>query len=118
MAGSTHMNTDKAAVKEGNAVHQLRAAMEERTNQAKSSCLMAMEAAQHYNAKFFEFAKANNDAALEYAQQLVDVRSPAEFIQITTRHASAQMGVLTEQANELLTLGQRIVSKSAEPFKK
>jgi hypothetical protein len=92
--------------------------MEERTDLTKNSCLMAMEAAQHYNAELFEFAKANNDAALEYAQQLVDVRSPAEFIQITTKHASAQMGVLTEQAKELLALGLGIVSKSAEPFKK
>jgi uncharacterized membrane protein len=57
------------------------------------------------------------DSAI-HAQQLVDLRSPAEFIQVTIRHASAQMGVLTEQAKELLALGQGIVSKSAEPFKK
>jgi hypothetical protein len=92
--------------------------MEETADRAKNSCLMAMEAAQHYNAKLFEFAKANNDAALNYAQELVDVRSPAEFIQITTRHAGAQIEVLAEQAKELMTLGQRIAFKSEEPFKK
>ena len=85
MVDSAIRKTEKTTAKEGIAFRELRAAMEERTDQTKSSCLMAMEAAQHYNAKLFEFAKANNDAAIEYAQQLVDVRFPAEFIRITTR---------------------------------
>jgi hypothetical protein len=46
MAGSTRMSTDKTAVKEGNAVHQLRAAMEETTGRAKNSCSIALEAVQ------------------------------------------------------------------------
>jgi hypothetical protein len=117
MAGST-LRSNRITAGEGNAVHQLRAAMEDTTDQAKNSCLMAMEAAQHYNAKLFEFAKTNNNAALNYAQQLADVRSPSEFIQLTTRHASAQIEVLAEQTKELVTLGQRIASESAELFKR
>jgi hypothetical protein len=101
MAGSTLRSADRITAGEGNAVHQLRAAMDETTDQAKNSCLMAMEAVQHYNAKLFEFAKTNNNAALNYVQELADVRSPLEFIQITTRHAAAQIEVSVEQAKEL-----------------
>jgi len=52
MAGSTLRSIDRITAGEGNAVHQLRAAMEETTDQAKNSCSMAMEAAQHYEQGF------------------------------------------------------------------
>jgi hypothetical protein len=116
MAGSTLRSIDRITAGEGKAVHQLRAAMEETTDRAQDSCSIVLEAAQHYNAKLFEFAKTNNNAALNYAQQLADVRSPLEFIQITTRHASAQIDVLAKQAKELVTLSERIASESAELF--
>jgi len=118
MAGSTLRSTDRITAGDGNAVHQLRAALEETTDQAENSCSIILEAVQRYNAKLFEFAKTNNNTALNYAQQLAAVRSPLEFIQITTRHASAQIEVLAEQTTELVTLGQRITSESAELFKR
>jgi hypothetical protein len=101
MAGSMLRRTDRITAGEGNAVHQLRAAMEETADQAKSSCSIALEAAQRFNAKLFEFAKTNNDAALNYVQEFAEAGSPADFIQITTRHAAAQIEVLAEQAKEL-----------------
>jgi hypothetical protein len=57
-------------------------------------------------AKLFEFAKTNNDAALNYVQELADERSPLEYIQITTGHAAAQIEVLAEQVKELGALGE------------
>jgi len=118
MAGSTLRSTDRITAGEGAAVHQLRAAMEETADQAKSSCSIALEAAQRYNAKLFEFAKTNSDAALNYVQEFADARSPADLIQITTRHAAAQIEVSVEQAKELGALGQGIASESAELFKR
>jgi len=118
MAGSALRSTDRMTAGEGNAVHQLRAAMEETADNAKNSCSTALEAVQRYNAKLFEFAKTNNNAALNYVQELADARSPAHFIQITTSHAAAQIEVSVEQAKELGTLCQRVASESAELFKR
>jgi hypothetical protein len=118
ISGSVRRSANETTTGEGSALHQLRAAVEKTTNQAENSCLMALDAAQHYNAKLFEFCKGNNDAALNYAQELADATSPSEFIQITTRNAAAQIELLDEQARELVTLGQTIVSKSVERFKR
>jgi len=118
MVGSTLRSTDRITTGEGNAVHQLHAAMEETADKAKSSCSIALEGAQRYNAKLFEFAKTNSDAALNYVQEFADARSPADLIQITTRHAAAQIEVSVEQAKELGALGQRIASESAELFRR
>jgi hypothetical protein len=118
ISGSARRSADETTTGEGSALHQLRAAVEKTTNQAENSCLMASDAAQHYTQKLFEFCKGNNDAALNYAQELADATSPSDFIQITTRNAAAQIELLAEQARELVTLGQTIVSKSVERFKR
>jgi phasin len=109
--------TDKTAAKEKGAFDQLSAATEGTRDLAKNSYLMATETAHQCNAKLLEFARVNNDAAFNYAQELSGARSPSEFVEITTRHANAQLAVLTEQAKELTTLGQKVASKSAAPFK-
>src|ERR1700681_4585536 len=93
---------DKTSAKEKSAVEEIGAATEQTRHLARNSCLTALEAAQHYNAKLFEFARVNSEAAFDYAQELSGVRSPPEFIEITTRRAHEQLAVLTEQAKELV----------------
>jgi Phasin protein len=79
--------------------------------------LVTLDLVQYCNAKLLEFARINNEAAFNYAHELSDVRSPSEFIEITTRHAREQLAVLREQAKEVATLGQKATLKTAEPFK-
>jgi hypothetical protein len=57
ISGSMRRSADETTTGEGSALHQLRAAVEKTTNRAENSCLMALDAAQHYNAKLFEFCK-------------------------------------------------------------
>ena len=45
------------------------------------------------------------------------MKTPTEFVEITTRHAREQLAVLTAQAKELATLGQQATLKAVEPFK-
>jgi hypothetical protein len=108
---------DKTSAKEKGAFEAMDATTGEARHLAKNSCLTALEAAQHYNAKLFEFARINSEAAFDYAQELFGVRSPPEFIEITTRRAHEQLAALTEQAKELVAIGQKVALKSAEPFK-
>jgi hypothetical protein len=108
---------DKTSAKETSPFEEIGAATEGTRHLAKNSSLMALEAAQHYNAKLFEFARINSEAAFDYAQELSGVRSPPEFLEITTRRSREQLAVLTDQVKELLTIGQKVALKSAEPFK-
>lgn len=45
------------------------------------------------------------------------MRSPSEFVEITTRRSREQLAVLTEQAKELVKIAQNAAFKSAAPFK-
>jgi hypothetical protein len=108
---------DKTSAKEKSEFGGMGAVTEETGRLARNSCLMTLEAAQHYNAKLFEFARVNSEAAFDYAQELSGVRSPSEFVEITTRRSREQLAVLTEQAKELVKIAQNAAFKSAEPFK-
>ena len=69
------------------------------------------------NAKVIEFARTNSNAAFDYASELLGVKSPSEFIKISTEQARRQFEVLSEQTKELTTLSQKVMLETAEPLK-
>jgi phasin len=86
----------------------------EATTLMKDSYSTAVRRTQDYNAKFLEFAQTNTDATFEFLQQLSGVKSPTEFLELSTRHSRKQFAALTDQAKELATLAQKVVSATAE----
>jgi hypothetical protein len=56
-----------------------------------SICLIcystAVKGARDYNAKFFEFAQNNTKAAIDFVQKLSGVKSPSDFIELSTDHS-------------------------------
>ena len=87
------------------------------TTLMKDSYSTAVKGAQDYNAKFIEFARANTEAAFEFAQKLSSLKSPSEFFELSTSHSRKQLETLTEQTKELTALAQKITLATAEPFK-
>jgi phasin len=77
----------------------------------------ASKGASEYSAKLMEFMKANTTAALDFAQELLSIKSPAEAMELWTSHARKQVQTLTAQAKELGELSQKIASETAEPIK-
>ena len=43
----------------------------------------AVEGARGYNNKLLEFAQTNTNTAFEFAQRLLGVKSPSEFIEVS-----------------------------------
>ena len=78
------------------------------------SDLMAnvMQTTQNYNAKVLEFATANCNATLAYLSKLTTVKSPSDFIDVTTRHIREQTETLTRQARELTEMTQKLLPKA------
>ena len=70
-----------------------------------------------FNAKLMEFARINTGAAFAYAQELSRVKSPAEFMELTTKYAREQFETMTEQAKELAALAQKMTLDAADPLK-
>jgi phasin len=96
---------------------KMNAATAEAATLMKDSYSAAVKGARDYNTKFIEFAHANTEAALEFAQKLSSVKSPSEFFELSTSHSRRQLETLTEQTKELTALAQKITLATAEPFK-
>jgi phasin len=96
---------------------KMSAATAEASNLIQTSCSTVAKGAMEYNAKLAEIACANANAAFEYTRELQGVKSPAQFIEVTTEHARKRFGVFTEQAKELTALAQKVASEAAEPLK-
>jgi phasin len=77
----------------------------------------ASKGASEYSAKLMEFMKANTTATLDFAQELLSIKSPAEAMELWTSHARKQVQTLTAQAKELGELSQKIATETVEPIK-
>ena len=96
---------------------KMNAATAETTDLIKNSYSMAVKGAQDYNTKFIEFAQTNTEAALGFVQKLSGVKSPSDFIELSTDHSRKQLETLTEQTKELAALAQKVTLATVEPLK-
>jgi phasin len=77
----------------------------------------ASKGASEYTAKVVEFMKANTSAQLDFAQELFSLKSPSEALELWTGHTRKQLETFQSQAKELVELGQRVATATAEPIK-
>jgi phasin len=73
--------------------------------------------ASAYSAKLMEIMKANATANLDFAQELVSVKTPSEALELWTSHAKKQFEALTAHSKELAELSQKVASEAVEPIK-
>ena len=92
------------------------AATSEAADLMQASCSTALQGAQDYSNKFLEFAQANTNAAFDFAQKVCRVKSPSEFMELSTEHSKAQTQTLTEQSKALAELAQKIALAGARPL--
>lgn len=90
----------------------------EATSQITNSYATAIKGAQDYNSKAIEFAQANIAAAVDFTQKLLSgVKSPTDFIELSSDHSRKQFQTLAEQTKELAELAQKIALATAQPLK-
>src|ERR1700688_2659397 len=77
----------------------------------------ASKGASEYSAKLMEMMKANTTASLNFAQELLGVKSPSEAVELWTSHAKKQFEAITAQAKELAELSQKVAAETVEPIK-
>lgn len=70
--------------------------------------------AEEYRTKMFELMTANVNATFEYAQRLAGVRSPAEFLELSSNHARKHLDLLMTHAVTLGALSQSLTKSNAE----
>ena len=83
----------------------------------KNCYLTAVKGVQDYNNKLIEFTHANTKTAFDFAQRMSGVKSPSEFVELSTELAQQQLTTLTEQTKQLAALAQQVTLATAEPLK-
>jgi hypothetical protein len=78
----------------------------------------AIENARDLNVRLIDMARANTDAAFDFAHEVATVTKASDLVEVWSSHTRKQVDMLTKQANELTTLGQRFASTTAEPVKR
>ena len=87
----------------------------ERQTQAHPQCAdttttAAVKVADEYRAKAFELMTANMRTTLEYAQRLVNVKTPAEFVELSASHARKQFELIMKQTADVGSLAQKMAT--------
>ncbi len=98
-------------------LEKISAATTEAAEMMTNCASTALKGMQEYNSKLAEFTQANTKSAVEFVQNLAGVKSPSEFVQISTEHAKHQLETMTEQLKELAALTQQVTLTTAEPIK-
>ena len=107
---------EKGAAQTKETYEKMSAASTEAADLIKISSSTALKGLQDYNNKFLEFVRTNTNAAFDFLQKLNDVKSPSEFMELSTEHARAQTQTLTEQTKALAELAQKIALAGAKPL--
>ncbi len=96
---------------------KLKTAAEEATDVLETTYVEASKGATEYGLKLIETARANTSAAFDFTAGLMNVKSFAEMIELSTGHARKQFETLSEQTKELTALAQKVTTEASEPIK-
>jgi phasin len=93
------------------------AAATEATSAMQNFCSTSLKGMQNFNSKVVEFSQDNTKSCVEFVQKLAGVKSPSEFIQVSSDYTEHQLKTLAEQTKQLTALAQQVTLATAEPLK-
>ena len=92
-------------------------ATNEAAHAVQDCCSTALKGMQDYSGKVAEFTQANIKSYVEFVQKLAGVKSPSEFVDVSTSHTRYQLETLAEQSKQLAALAQQVTLNAVEPLK-
>ena len=107
----------KGATQSKEAIEKMSAASGQAAEVMQSCYLAAVKGVQDYNNKLIEFTHANTKTVFDFSQRMSSVKSPSEFVEVSTDLAQQQLTTLTEQTKQLAALAQQVTLATAEPLK-
>jgi phasin len=96
---------------------KMKSAAEEASELLEGTYATASKGASDYTLKVIEAARANTNAAFDYAVELVGVKSLSDLVELSTAHARKQFEALSAQTKELAALAQKVATDTSEPVK-
>jgi phasin len=96
---------------------KMKTAAEEATDLLEGTYATASKGASEYGLKVIEAARVNTNAAFDFYNELMGVKSFSDYVELSTAHARKHFEALTAQTKELATLAQKVATETAEPVK-
>jgi len=93
-----------------------KATAEDATNAADESYSTLTRGAFEFQRKWFEIIRQNTDASLDFVHQLLAVKSPSAFVELTAEHGRKQTEAFTEQARHLTGVAQKMTADAVMPW--
>lgn len=96
---------------------KMKSVAEEATTLIEDTYASATKGTADYGLKLIEVARANSNAAFDFAAELVAAKSLSQVVELSTAHARKQFEALSAQGRELAALAQKVATEAAEPLK-
>jgi len=96
---------------------KMKVAAEEATDVLETTYSTATKGASDYGLKMIEVARANTNAAFDFAGEVMAAKTLSEVVELTSAHARKQFEALTQQSKDLGALAQKLAADTAEPIK-
>lgn len=88
------------------------------TNNAAGEAYAAAFAsgAVEFHREWIEMIRANTNATLDFVHQVLGVKSPSAFVELSAEHARKQAEAFAEQARRLTGMTQKLTTDMAAPM--
>jgi phasin len=109
--------TDRGVAHARDTCAKAKVASEEAADLLESAYGTVAKGATDYNLKLIDFGRTNNRAAFDYAYELLGVKSPSEFIELSSAHLRKQFDMISAQNKALYALAQEVTAEAGKPIK-
>jgi phasin len=106
--------TEKGVAHAKETYAKAKVASEEAADLLQTTYATVGKGATDYNLKLIEIARTNTRAAFDYAHELLGVKSPSEFIELSTAQMRKQFDIASAQNRELCALAQEVATDHVE----
>jgi phasin len=96
---------------------KLKAATEEASEVLEETYATASKGSTEYGRKLLDAARLNTNAAFDFFNEFITVKSLSEAVELSTAHARKQFETITEQTKDLTATAQKVASDTSEPLK-
>jgi hypothetical protein len=107
---------DKAQTTARDTWNKGQATTEQTAQAAQESFSASADGVRDFNLKMLEMAKTNTNALFDFALEVARTKEPTQLAELWTQHARQLFETLGKQSQELTSMGQKVVSASAEPL--
>lgn len=108
---------EKSVAQAKEAYEKMKSAAEETTDMIEDTYATYTKGAVEIAGKAFDNTKTNTAAMLDFAKDMMTVKSVAELVEKQTAFARAQFEAFSAQSKEMQTIAQKIANDTTAPMK-